>query len=118
MRTRDLYLNGAFVEMKDSIEVMNPATEEPIARVGVADRTIVRDALQNAAAAFKPWRKLPAKTRADYLLAIAANLTARTEEIARIVTEENGKPISQGRGGVAVSVDHLRWFAEESRRAY
>jgi succinate-semialdehyde dehydrogenase/glutarate-semialdehyde dehydrogenase len=56
--------------------------------------------------------------RADYLLAIAAELGRRSEEIARIVTTENGKPLAQGRGEVAVSIDHLRWFAEEARRAY
>ncbi|MEA2710692.1 MAG: succinate-semialdehyde dehydrogenase / glutarate-semialdehyde dehydrogenase, partial [Phycisphaerales bacterium] len=59
-----------------------------------------------------------AKARADYLLAIAAELNRRGEEIAKLVTQENGKPLSQSRGEVAMSVDHLRWFAEECRRAY
>lgn len=100
------------------IEVINPATGEVIATVPTVTREQVKRALDDAQAAFEPWRKLPAKVRADYLLAAAAELNRRSEEIARLVTQENGKPLSQGRTEVAVSVDHLRWFAEECRRGY
>ena len=102
----------------EMIEVINPATGEVIATVPTVTREQVKRALDDAQAAFEPWRKLPAKVRADYLLAAAAELNRRSEEIARLVTQENGKPLSQGRTEVAVSVDHLRWFAEECRRGY
>ena len=104
--------------MVESITVINPATAKAIAEVPSIARDAVRQALADAGDAFEPWRALPAKVRADYLLAIAAELNRRGEEIARIMTRENGKPLAQSRGEVAMSVDHLRWFAEECRRAY
>ena len=118
MKTHPLYLNGQFVEMPTAGEVINPATEEPLGRIGKADLPTVRQALTDAQAALEPWAKLPAVVRAVYLLAVAAELDRRKDEIAKIVVQENGKPLSQGRGEVAVSVDHLRWFAEECRRTY
>ncbi len=74
--------------------------------------------MADAHAAFPAWRQLTAKARADYLLAVADQLSRRADETAKIVTMENGKPLAQSKGEVALSVDHLRWFAEEGRRAY
>src|SRR6266496_4471582 len=102
----------------ETIEVINPATEQVIAKVATVSREQVKRTLEDAQAAFEPWRALPAKGRADYLLAAANELNRRGEEVAKLVTQENGKPLSQSRGEVAMSVDHLRWFAEECRRAY
>ena len=112
------YLNGQWVGGGEMIDVVNPATGQTIANVATVTRDQVRQALIDAQAAFEPWRALPAKSRADFLLAIAAELARRTEEVARLITQENGKPLAQSRGEVAMSVDHLRWFAEECRRAY
>jgi succinate-semialdehyde dehydrogenase/glutarate-semialdehyde dehydrogenase len=112
------YLNGEWVGGSETIDVVNPATGQPIAKVATVTREQVRQALSDAQAAFEPWRALTAKARADSLLAIAAELNRRSEEIAKIMTQENGKPLAQSRGEVAMSVDHLRWFAEECRRAY
>ncbi len=56
--------------------------------------------------------------RGRYLYSIADVLQRRSEEIARTITLENGKPLAQSRGEVAMTVDHLRWFAGEARRAY
>ena len=102
----------------EPIEVVNPASGEVIAKVPTVSREQVKRALEDAAAAFEPWRTLPAKTRADYLLAVADQLNRRGEEVAKLVTQENGKPLSQSRGEVSMSIDHLRWFAEECRRGY
>src|SRR5687768_16711212 len=111
------FLNGDWVGGGESFTVVNPATGQGFAAVASVTREQVREALDAAQAAFEPWRTLPAKARADYLLAIAAELSRRGEEIAKTVTRENGKPLSQSRAEVAMSVDHLRWFAEECRRA-
>ena len=118
MQPKQNYLNGQWVGGAETIEVANPATGQPLARVATVTREQVRQALVDAQASFEPWRALPAKTRADYLLAVAAELGRRSEEIAKLITQENGKPLAQSRGEVAMSVDHLRWFAEECRRAY
>src|SRR5688572_2018701 len=118
MEPKPNYLNGKWIGGGETIEVVNPATGQTFAKVASVTREQVRQALTDAQAALDPWRKLPAKARADYLLAIAAELNRRTDDIARLMTQENGKPLAQSKGEVAGSVDHLRWFAEECRRAY
>jgi succinate-semialdehyde dehydrogenase/glutarate-semialdehyde dehydrogenase len=117
MQTQN-YLNGQWVGGGEPIEVVNPATGDVIAKIASVSREQVRKALDDAQAAFEGWRSLPAKARADYLLAVADNLNKRSDEVARLMTMENGKPLGQSKGEVAGSVDHLRWFAEECRRAY
>jgi succinate-semialdehyde dehydrogenase/glutarate-semialdehyde dehydrogenase len=64
------------------------------------------------------WRRLTGKVRGEYLKKIADELERRRDEIARMITLENGKPLAQSLGEIAMSVDHLHWFAEEARRAY
>ena len=119
MNRQPLYLNGRFTtEAREFATVINPATEEPLAEVPMVERGVVRQAIADAHAALPVWSALPAKARADYLLAVAAELQRRGQEVARTITQENGKPLPQSKGEVAMSVDHLRWFAEEARRAY
>jgi succinate-semialdehyde dehydrogenase/glutarate-semialdehyde dehydrogenase len=112
------YLNGQWIGGGETIDVVNPATGKAFARVASVNRDQVRQALADAQAALDGWRKLPANARADQLLAIAGELNRRSDDVARLMTQENGKPLAQSKGEVAMSVDHLRWFAEECRRAY
>jgi len=118
METKKNYLNGQWVGGGESFEVVNPATGKAFAKVASVSREQVKQALADAQAAFEGWRSLPAKVRADFLLVVAAELAKRTDEVAKLMTQENGKPLGQSKGEVAGSVDHLRWFAEECRRAY
>jgi succinate-semialdehyde dehydrogenase / glutarate-semialdehyde dehydrogenase len=118
METRGLYLNGKFVTRAESVTVIDPATGQPLAKVATLEREGVRQAIADAHAALAAWRDLPAKSRADHLLAVASELQKRAEDVARTITQENGKPLAQSKGEVAMSIDHLRWFAEEGRRAY
>jgi succinate-semialdehyde dehydrogenase/glutarate-semialdehyde dehydrogenase len=117
-RIRPLYLNGKWVTPPDALDVVNPATGEVFARVGTVRRDVVARALSDAAEAWRAWRKLSGKQRGTYILKIAEALGKRTEEIARTITLENGKPLAQSRGEVAMTIDHLRWFAAEAERAY
>ncbi len=118
MKTYPLYLNGQWVHTKTVLSVGNPATGEPFAEACTVDRARVAEAVRDAHAAFQGWRQLTGKTRGAYLKSIADELERRSEEIARTITQENGKPLAQSRGEVAMSVDHLRWFSEEARRVY
>jgi succinate-semialdehyde dehydrogenase/glutarate-semialdehyde dehydrogenase len=118
METKKNYLNGQWVGGGEAFDVVNPATGEVFARVSSVSREQVHRAIDDAQAAFEGWRSLPAKARGDYLLAIADQLSKRADDVARLMTMENGKPLGQSKGEVAGSVDHLRWFAEECRRAY
>jgi succinate-semialdehyde dehydrogenase/glutarate-semialdehyde dehydrogenase len=116
--TYPLYLNGQFEAFPTTLAVVNPATEEPFAEVCTTDRARLSQALEDAHRAFLQWRRLTGKARGAFLHKIADQLEARRDEIARVITLENGKPLAQSLGEVAMSADHLRWFAEEARRAY
>ena len=118
MKTYPLYLNGQFQSFATTLAIVNPATGEPFAAVGTADRARLATALDDAHAAFRQWRRLTGKARGAFLHAVADQVEARRDEIARTITLENGKPLAQSLGEVAMTVDHLRWFAEEARRAY
>jgi succinate-semialdehyde dehydrogenase/glutarate-semialdehyde dehydrogenase len=98
--------------------VVNPANGEVFARMSSVERPMVAQAIRDAHAAFSQWRQFTGKGRGELLDAIARELNRRREEIARLITLENGKPLTQSQGEIAMSVDHLKWFAEEARRAY
>ena len=118
MKTYPVYLNGDWLVTEESIPVTNPATEEVIAHMSVVDRAHVAQAIRDAHAAFAAWRQLTARARGEFLHKLANELERRGDEIARTITLENGKPLAQSRGEVAMTVDHLHWFAEEGRRGY
>ena len=118
MKTHPLYLNGELVTTDAVWEVTNPANGRPWARISTVQRARLAEALTDGQAAFPAWRALTGKERGQYLHRWADQLEARRDEIARTITLENGKPLAQSLGEVAMSVDHLHWFAEEARRAY
>ena len=114
----ELYLGGRWMNLERRFEVVDPGTGAAFASVPAAGREQARRAVEDAHQVLSEWRSLFGITRGDYLLAVAGILQDRIEKIARIITRENGKPLAQSRGEVTVAVDHLRWFAEEARRAY
>jgi succinate-semialdehyde dehydrogenase/glutarate-semialdehyde dehydrogenase len=118
MNPRPLFLNGQWRRTDTSVQVHNPATGEAFDAACTLPRAGVAQAVADAHAAFPGWRKLTARARGDFLRKIADHLETRSAEIARLITLENGKPLAQSAGEVAMSVDHLRWFAEEARRVY
>lgn len=118
MKTYPLYLNGQWHTSETTLPVVNPATAEVFARVSVVDRVWLSDAIKHAHKAFAGWRQVTGKGRGQFLHRVAAELERRREEIARFITLENGKPIAQSQGEVALALDHVRWYAEEGRRAY
>ena len=118
MKTYSVYLNGALKITEKTYVVTNPANGEDVARMSTVDRPAVAQALKDAHAAFAGWRQFPGKRRGEFLHHVANELERRAEEVARLITLENGKPLSQSQGEVAMSVDHLTWFAEEARRGY
>ena len=118
MNLHSLYLGGKWVNSGAAIRVVNPATGEAFAEVCTIERAAVARAIANAHAAFSKWREFTGKERGEFLRKMAVELDRRREEIARTITMENGKPLAQSLGEVAMSVDHLNWFAEEARRAY
>ncbi len=118
MKSYPVYLNGGFVQSEPAWEVVNPANGESFARISTINRARLAQALAHAHDAFADWRGLTAKTRGEYLRRMAAELERRRDEVAHLISLENGKPLGQSLAEVALSVDHLQWFAEEGRRAY
>jgi succinate-semialdehyde dehydrogenase/glutarate-semialdehyde dehydrogenase len=113
-----LLLNGKWQDSDDHLAVVNPATGNVFAEIAMVDRVGVRQAFKDAEAAFSNWKGLTAKVRGEFLRVIADELTNRADRVAELIAMENGKPLAQARGEVAMSIDHLLWFAEEGRRAY
>lgn len=118
MKTYPLYLNGDWFVATPFQQVTNPANGETVAQVATIDRARVAQAINDAHAAFQSWRKVPGRTRGEFLHAIADEIEKGADAIARTITLENGKPLAQSQGEVGMTVDHLHWFAEEARRAY
>jgi len=117
-RSYRVYLGGEWVATDHETDVVNPATGQTFARVCTVSRDQVRSALEAAQSSFASWRSITAKERGILLHRVADELNHRQEEIARTITLENGKPLAQSKGEVAMAEDHLRWFAEEGRRSY
>lgn len=112
------FIAGEWVRTQNTFEVIDPGSAKPFARVSIINREHVKKALEAAQAALRPWRELTALERGAVLLRAADELARRKTEIAKAITLENGKPLAQSEGEVAMSGDHLRWFAEEARRVY
>ena len=101
-----------------TLDIVDPATGETLGEVPAAAEADVDDAIAAADRALKRWRSTPAWTRADLLHAAADRMQERTEEAARQITLEAGKPLAQAKREWALSVDQFRWNAEEARRIY
>jgi succinate-semialdehyde dehydrogenase/glutarate-semialdehyde dehydrogenase len=102
----------------ETLDVINPARETVIGRVPVASTVDLDEALRAAASGFQVWRAVSPFERQKILRKAAALVRERTPAIARGVTLEQGKPISEAKAELANCADILEWSAEEGRRAY
>src|SRR5262252_1047870 len=99
-------------------EVVNPATERPLAHLPHASAADLDLALEAAKKGFAVWRATSAYERANVLRKAAALVRERAEAIARIMTQEQGKVLAESRLEVLTTADIIEWFAEEGRRTY
>ena len=112
-------IGGAWTKGESgSIAVTNPATGTVIARVPNVGADETRRAIQAAQDAYPAWRAKTAAERAVLLRRLAALVTEHQEDLARILTAEQGKSLTEARGEVAGSAGYVLWFAEEARRTY
>jgi succinate-semialdehyde dehydrogenase/glutarate-semialdehyde dehydrogenase len=112
------YIGGEWVGSETRIKVVDPATAQAFASIATVQLAEVQAVLEHAEQAAAKWKATPAKDRGALLHRVADELVRRKAEIAHAITRENGKPLAQSEGEVAMSEDHLRWFAEEGKRAY
>src|SRR6266852_2218368 len=99
-------------------DVINPATEKPLARLPHASTGDLDQALDAAKKGFDVWRATSAYDRAKVLRKAANLVRERADAIARIMTQEQGKVLGESRLEVLTTADIIEWFAEEGRRAY
>jgi succinate-semialdehyde dehydrogenase/glutarate-semialdehyde dehydrogenase len=99
-------------------DVTDPATGEVVGSVPNAGEDDVRAAIDAAAAAFEPWRSLPAIERARILRRSADLIRERKDEIAAVMTAEQGKPLAEAAGEVDYAASFFEWFSGEAERLY
>ncbi|MCM2402780.1 NAD-dependent succinate-semialdehyde dehydrogenase [Rhizobium sp. S153] len=99
-------------------DLINPATGEVLARLPHASVADLDRALEASDKGFKVWKAMTAQQRAVIMNKAADLIEARKNEIARTLTQENGKPLVEATGEVQFSADATRWYAEEGKRAY
>ena len=102
----------------ETLPIMNPATGEEIGRLPKAGRADLDEALEAVDRSFKVWRAVSAFERSKILRKAANLLRERLDDIARIMTIEQGKPLAEAKGETLAGADTIDWFAEEARRAY
>jgi succinate-semialdehyde dehydrogenase/glutarate-semialdehyde dehydrogenase len=112
----DLYINGEWVKGDGKVPVYNPSTGEVIAEIQTAGEAQCDAAVTAAHAAFPSWAKTAPRVRAEILRKAFEIMTAEADQIARLVSMENGKVLSDARGEVAYAAEFFRWFAEEAVR--
>ena len=110
---------GRWCDAEDGrrFDVTDPATDAVFASVPDSGAVDARAALDAAQAAFPTWRALPAKQRASILKRWNDLIVAHQEDLGRLISREQGKPLAEGRGEVAYASSYVEWFAEEATRA-
>src|SRR5690606_5862416 len=114
------YIDGKWVDADagGSFAVTNPASGEKIAEVTDMGAAETRRAIDAAQRALPGWRSRPAKERGAVLRKWYDLILAHAEDLALLMTTEQGKPLAEARGEVAYGASFVEWFAEEGRRAY
>ena len=114
------YVNGGWLDARsgNAIEVDNPATRETIGTVPAFGRDETRAAIEVADAAWSGWRSRTAKERAGLLRRWFELMMAYQDDLAVLMTTEQGKPLAESRGEIAYAASFVEWFAEEAKRVY
>lgn len=115
-----LYIDGQWVDANsgETVPVLNPATREQITTIPNGGLEETRRAIEAADRAFGTWRKVVAKERGAILRRWFNLIMENQEDLAKLMTAEQGKPLAESRGEVAYGAAFVEWFAEEGRRVY
>jgi len=115
-----LYVDGKWRHAASGLTfpVTNPATSEVLAQVSAAETQDVREAVAAAEAAFPSWAGKTAYERASYMYEAHQLMRERADDLAKLMTTEQGKPLRTARIEVQYAADFLIWFAEEAKRVY
>ncbi|HEX6705745.1 MAG TPA: NAD-dependent succinate-semialdehyde dehydrogenase [Albitalea sp.] len=114
----DALVNGQWTGAAERFPVVDPATGQKLVDVANLGADAARAAVAAANAAWPAWRAKTAKERAAILMKWFALLHQHADDLARIMTAEQGKPLAEARGEVVYGASFIEWFAEEARRVY
>ncbi|HEY8290102.1 MAG TPA: NAD-dependent succinate-semialdehyde dehydrogenase, partial [Acetobacteraceae bacterium] len=114
------YLDGKWVEADGgkTLVVKNPATGEAIGEVPAMGTAETRRAIEAANRAWPAWRAMLAKERAAILRKLSDLMLANADDLAVIMTAEQGKPLAESKGEIAYAASFIEWFADEAKRVY
>ena len=114
------YVNGLWIEAesKKTTPVINPADETPLGPIPFMGRKEAAGAIEAAAVAFPAWAARPAKERTLLLRKWYQLILENIEDLAIIMTAEQGKPLAEARGEILYGASFIEWFAEEAKRVY
>ncbi|CDZ95051.1 NADP-dependent succinate-semialdehyde dehydrogenase [Pseudomonas saudiphocaensis] len=114
------YIDGAWLDADggQTIEVSNPASGEVLGSVPKMGAAETRRAIEAAERALPAWRDLTAKERSQTLRRWYELILENQEDLARLMTLEQGKPLTESRGEIAYAASFIEWFAEEAKRIY
>ena len=111
-----LFINGIWVDSKDSIPVINPCDDLIITNVSVATEIQCTEAIDAASTAFKSWAKTAPRIRAEILRKAFEIMVAEADRLAEIISAENGKVLSDAKSEILYAAEFFRWFSEEAVR--
>jgi succinate-semialdehyde dehydrogenase/glutarate-semialdehyde dehydrogenase len=112
------YINGSWHSSEEQINVLNPATGEVIVNISNAGTTETELAVESAKAAFISWSNKSANERSVLLRNWFNLMMEHQEDLARILTLEQGKPLTEAKGEIGYGAAFIEWFAEEGKRVY
>ena len=113
-----LFINGKWLQRDLTLNVTNPATGEKISSVAMANSKDTEQAIDVAEEAFKSWRSTTAKHRSKLLKQWFNLIIENRDDLAQILTAEQGKILSEAKGEIIYGANYIEWFAEEAKRVY
>ncbi|XP_068090756.1 succinate-semialdehyde dehydrogenase, mitochondrial [Hyperolius riggenbachi] len=112
------YVGGSWIRSSDTFPVLDPATGTELLQVADCGPSECREALKAASGAFQAWKEVPSKERSNLLRKWYDLMIQNKEDLAKIITAENGKPTKEALGEIIYAAGFLEWFSEEARRIY
>lgn len=113
-----LFINGNWFNASKTFSVINPATKNILAEVADASETDALNAIDAADKSFNHWQQISFKERSRLLRRWFDLVIQHQDELAKIITQESGKPIAEAKSEVLYGASYIEWFAEEAKRIY
>jgi len=115
---QECYIDGVWIESEDVIQVYNPANNQLLGSVPALGQEATTNAINAAEKAYGIWKQLTAKERSVFLRKWFDLIVKHKEDLAIIMTSEQGKPLAEAEGEVLYGAAYVEWFAEEAKRVY